>query len=768
MKASIFSQYVSFLKRFVNIKGYLYLLVPLFFLLLLAVTFQNCNTESSLNLPSLVETTTTIRSAQITTTSSSSSTTTTNDGPTMGSLVAYLSSEGSSMAKGQFAVNSTVVFDFEGAHPDSSKFEWTVKKGSEVEDDQETPNAKYQFEFTEVGTYDVSATSYAQGSTDPLTEAEKRIIIGDCTPDTLEILLTSGSLVSGQSATFSLENASDFSSIEWKVTLPSSVEEGTGASITVSFGQSDIGGIFVEVSAVNTGNQCSSQRHKLFNVTAQLEPHFGPIQLVDSNSDAVETTLETNDIYKYSRPTDNSSVFLGLNIQNAESCTYSSNGGSNTTVVCSGGTIDITPAAQGCVENKVTITASNQGSPSKEESYYHYCSSEDCFFGSTEVQPNIHVCSTTPVVCGACGTGSAECGGNGGTGKDSCCSAGSFHGSPDDSTTQYNWTCRNTPYVSASHCSEGAGDDLKEMSCDELKSTIPTTSTSTTTTTNTNTNTTSTTTQTCPVSVTPPHHYKIVDGLCRPSCGVACNNSRSVAGTCASGSSSCGDTANYTIVDMPKTWDQSKCCKRVLKSTPTTTSTTTQTTTTPTVVCGRCGTRSSSCRDGKSGASCCSAGTFSPHPTDTSATNYTWTCRNILHERASHCSEGTGDDTREVRCTTPISGSCNNNAVKYGCSPSSAVATNKSTDGGYDTWHCPGSNGGADATDCKKCNTTGRHYGGASCLPSCGHAKTLHCQDSNNDCTGFTLASGNTCLSTSGYETVINLPNYQGLCCFRK
>ena len=1033
MKAPIPSQEVSFLKRFVNAKGYSYLLAPLFFLLLLAVSFQNCNTESPVELPSLPTqqqqnnppSTNPIPS---TTTMSSSTTTTTASGPTTGNLVAYLSSENASMAKDKFAINSNVVFDFGDFHSDSTKFKWTIKKGFEVEGTQETVNSQYQFQFTSAGNYEVSADSYAQGSTDVLTKAEKIVTIGDCTQDILEIL-TSGSLVSGQSATFGLRNASDFSSIKWKVTLPSlDVEDGTGESITVNFGQSETGGGFVEVSAVNTTNQCPTDRRRRFQVTAQLEPQFGPIELVDSNNDPLDDlALENNNIYKYPRPTDSSSVFLSLDVQNADSCTYTSSDGSanGQSVVCSGGKIDITPST-GCVENRETITASYQGS-SKQKSYYHYCSLNDCFFGEIEFQPSNHVCSTTTTVnvtglsddttpknsktwtwscnessctyryvinqspnhtftgnygstqkatkaissssengtyylhvqakdsnndesevktvlavlevsgttpgnvsvtglsddrgpknsktwawgCNkssctyryvinqsqthtltgnygstrtatktissssengtyylhvqakdsngdesaiktvyvnlavvgttlpfcACASGNPSCGTNSSKGDQllsECCTQGYYHPHPPDADDEFKWACKPRVTGEATVCRTvvNADNPTWYQGCSKPNTLPVCACTSGDSTCGTNLSKRNQLLSGCCAEGYYNPHPRDTDGeykwsclprvpsepgkatLCRvvnsPDWYQNCSKSKPttattstttttsavVCGRCGTRSSLCRDgrsgasccsagafsphpvdisATNYTWTCRNTPHISASHCSegtgdrdtREIRCTNTgaTSTTTTTTTTTSAVVCGRCGTRSSLCRDGKSGASCCRVGEFHPTPADVSATNYSWTCRNTPHVAASHCSEGTGDrDTREVRCTNPTRGLCNS-AVKYGCSPSSTVATNKGRDGGYDTWHCPGSNGGATATNCKKCNTTGGHFGGASCLPSCGHARSLYCR--NNSCTGFTFASGNSC-SSSGY-TIINLPNYEGrVCCLRK
>ena len=79
-----------------------------------------------------------------------------------------------------------------------------------------------------------------------------------------------------------------------------------------------------------------------------------------------------------------------------------------------------------------------------------------------------------PVICGACGTGSIECAGNGGPNKESCCSEGStFHSNPPDTSTTWEWSCKNDPHVTSDACAESSTDtDKRQVSCSKEKSSV--------------------------------------------------------------------------------------------------------------------------------------------------------------------------------------------------------------------------------------------------------------------------------------------------------
>ena len=106
----------------------------------------------------------------------------------------------------------------------------------------------------------------------------------------------------------------------------------------------------------------------------------------------------------------------------------------------------------------------------------------------------------------------------------------------------------------------------------------------------------------------------------------------------------------------------------------------------------------------------CITGEPHPHPKDTS-TEYRWTCRNIPHS------------TGETRCTELRS------MDNCGPAPHFKVADGR-------------------------------------CLPSCGHAKNLYCQ--NNDCTGFTISRGDQCKNSNGYAIHLLETHEENTCCLRK
>ena len=190
---------------------YIILLASLFLLL----AFQNCGSNVS-QAPNLF-----------------SEQTVSND---KGYIIAYLPSEDESISiEDHFLIDTDVKLKVMNSHSDSEDFKWKITRAFEIVTDGEetTTEPEYQYQFKKPGSYDIFATSYK--NSDLLTVASKKLVIGEeCSlTDVLEIFLESGSLTVGQTATFELKNATDFSNIIWKVTLPSSTEETTKMIVKV-------------------------------------------------------------------------------------------------------------------------------------------------------------------------------------------------------------------------------------------------------------------------------------------------------------------------------------------------------------------------------------------------------------------------------------------------------------------------------------------------------------------------------------------------------
>ena len=201
------------------------------------------------------------------------------------------------------------------------------------------------------------------------------------------------------SATFVLKNTANFSSISWKATLPSGTSVTSGANedtLTVDLSSESAGTLVIEVSAVSSDTSkagCLTYRKKEIDVGANLTPYLNPISFSDGRNE-VEVTLESNDIYKYSRP--QTTRYLQIEILNADSCQYQINNGSATVFSCSGELIEIPSSTDtGCVQGIITVSASNVQGGSLSQSYYHYCLEDGdyCYFGPTSARPSDHVCS---------------------------------------------------------------------------------------------------------------------------------------------------------------------------------------------------------------------------------------------------------------------------------------------------------------------------------------------------------------------------------------
>ncbi len=313
-----------------------------------------------------------------------------------GYIIAHLPSEGEGMSKDKFDLNTDVHLKMKHVHPDANNFKWSVTRGFESIVDSQTKNQnKYQHRFTQIGSYTVLATAYQGGRL--LTSSNKQIVIGaECPLDNiLEIELQSGSFTSDSSVTLTLRDASDFTDIAWKVTLPSSPskQDFNGATLTVDLTGESSGSLIIEVSAVDSAG-CLVYRKKELQVTENLQPYINPFQITDDGQE-VAVTLENNDIYKYRRPQGNTQM-LNLDIKNTDRCEFQVDRKERSSISCQGA-IDISLSSNTeCQETLVNIFLEDQADSSYQSyQYYNYCPANNkiCYFGSIEGRMGQHFCS---------------------------------------------------------------------------------------------------------------------------------------------------------------------------------------------------------------------------------------------------------------------------------------------------------------------------------------------------------------------------------------
>ena len=166
-----------------------------------------------------------------------------------------------------------------------------------------------------------------------LSFAGKRLTVGqECDPsDILEIKLQSGSLIKGQSVTFTLEGISTFTNINWKASQPSQtpVEQNNQSQITVNL-DANANTITVEVTGVDVAankSECLIYRSKEFPVHDVTKPTFDFVRPVD---DVHPVVLENNRTYKYKRTSQ--SKYIQVHITDAQTCYFGNN-----VINCGGG-----------------------------------------------------------------------------------------------------------------------------------------------------------------------------------------------------------------------------------------------------------------------------------------------------------------------------------------------------------------------------------------------------------------------------------------------
>jgi len=308
--------------------------------------------------------------------------------------------------------NTDIQLSFVHSHPDSRNFKWAIQRGSQfIKINEATTQGIYQTQFPNKGAYDVFVSSYKAESIIPLSQASKRLVVGDaCTAiDFLEIILTSGSFTVGQTSTFGIKNQSDFSSIHWRITLPSGelVEKQNTENVTIDFSNENPGDLIVEVSAVSSDparSECFTYRKQRFSVNDTLRPHFNPVVLKDGRNE-IATFLENNEIYKYRRPQFGGNQYIETHILNAHTCHYRVSNNERSPLNCEDGLIDITVDSQDkCYERLITVWASGSSDEKASEQarklYYNYCSEggDYCYFGLLEKRPGYQICASSVVL----------------------------------------------------------------------------------------------------------------------------------------------------------------------------------------------------------------------------------------------------------------------------------------------------------------------------------------------------------------------------------
>ncbi len=639
---------------------YLLLLASLFLLL----AFQNCGSNVS-QAPNLF-----------------SEQTVSND---KGYIIAYLPSEDESISiEDYFLIDSDVKLKVMNSHSDSEDFKWKITRAFETITDGEetTTEPEYQHKFEQYGSYDIFATSYK--SSDLLTVASKRLVIGEeCSlTDVLEIFLESGSLTVGQTATFELKNAIDFSNILWKVTLPSSTEETNeddSESIELDFTNESAGSVTIEVSAEDPDNSdCLTYRKQVLQVSSNSKPHFNPI-IIKHNDEEIAVMLESNNIYKYLRP-EGGTWTLHTNIQNANQCELQIDSGSEDVLNCSDGVIDIT-STEVCVKSTIAIQASTSSSTTidsqtsaddiVEQFYYNYCPSDGsyCYFSGPLPGPlSYQTCDNSILGQAVTRNPSSIVNGECNNSVKNGCIQGTLN-DIDDSETHYQWQCLGTnDGTDATGCCSMAidtaapingvcGDDTIRNGC------------------------TAGTPDDGAIADTSTHytwHCVGSNGGATASCTKAippvngvCNNSQQNG--CSSG------TANDAAIADTNTHYTWHCegsnggstatnCQKA-KSAP---------------VNGVC---NNSQQNG------CSSGTANDAAIADTNTHYTW-----------HC-EGSNGGSTATNCqkakSAPVNGVCNNNQ-RNSCSSGTANDGAIADTNTHYTWHCVGANGGTTATNCQK------------------------------------------------------------------
>ena len=323
-----------------------------------------------------------------------------------------------------FPINTNVNMQVIHADPLSNYFQWTIKKGFETIVNKATSStATYKHRFVQPGIYNIFAKSYKTVDMNNLLgQFNKIVVIGEtCSQtDILEIKLQSGAVNVGQSATFTIRDPLLFSSIRWRVTLPSQ-QVITSEAGTVTFNiptTASVGSdLILEVKAnpvESSESQCTVYRQKTLQVTEDTSPYFNPPLILDSDGQNAIMSLESNAIYKHDRL---SSQYIAVDIAAADTCSFQK-GSQIYPINCVNGRVDMFPttttdddkrrsiedpkqnfaplysiSSRECQEFEIEVTAI-KGDSSYQQAYYSYCPTDEdiCFFGTAEDRPSHHTC----------------------------------------------------------------------------------------------------------------------------------------------------------------------------------------------------------------------------------------------------------------------------------------------------------------------------------------------------------------------------------------
>ncbi len=362
-------------------------------------------------------------------------------------------------------IDSDITFKLLNVDPKSDNYKWTIKRGFEsIVTDASTQTGTYSAKFSELGSYDVFANSYE--ATEPKTRASKKFVVGEsCSlTDILEIELlpeTSASFKVGESgySIFGLKDSSDFSSINWKATLPSGqvIENEDGVdTLEVDLSSESNGLLVIEVSATSSDaskSECLIYRRKEVIVTSNVRPYFNPINFTDGR-DSILAILEENDIYIYEKP---DMLFFQIEILNADSCQYQINKESKIDFNCDSELVEVSSdLGAGCINEAVTLFASYNQGDVDSQSYYHYCPADGnyCYFGTVSERQSHHVCpiETGSPVSGSCGSSKGIC----------------QTGQPRDTQeteTHYQWQCVGSGGGTTEDCQEAKITNTTIPSC---------------------------------------------------------------------------------------------------------------------------------------------------------------------------------------------------------------------------------------------------------------------------------------------------------------
>ena len=459
-----------FKKHFNSNKSLIFLL-PIILLLVIILTFQNCGTDSPLDLSSTSKSSDaqhqncesiSLASSSTSTSSSSSTTTQFTISYDIGGIVAYLPAS-PNIKEDQFSINTKATLESKHYNPSSNTFKWDILRASiKLVEQQSTTDSKYDYTFTQQGAYDISAWAYQDSS--QLTEMSKRLVIGDeCyRGDILRIVLKDGSLTAGGEATFELKKVWKFFDINWKITLPSgNIIQKTSQAVIVDLSSESAGTMEIEVSAIAPKDTaCLTYRKKTnIQITSDQQPHFNPHVIKVPPTKNSIMALENNDILKYKRPSDGLQK-LHLNIYNSKKCAFrvdkNTESKANAGGISCKGEIDIglgsdvlckesTITLWGTTKEDINILKSSGACDAKntkevsensdilKKQYYNYCAKgcDFCYFGPVDRRPGHHNCrASEQPICNGGAYNVSESGGGGNRDGDSTTSANGDGDSP--------------------------------------------------------------------------------------------------------------------------------------------------------------------------------------------------------------------------------------------------------------------------------------------------------------------------------------------------